>query len=53
MSPEMQTVIALVVVAIAAAMLVRGMLRKKAPGCGGGCGAVSRDARKLRARLGL
>ena len=53
MTPEIQTVLALAVVAVAALWLVRRALRKDpAKGCGGGeCGAVSPEVKKLRKRL--
>lgn len=53
MTPEIQTLLALAVVAIAAVWLTRRVLRKKAShGCGGGeCGAVSPEVKKLQARL--
>ncbi|MGC4072433.1 MAG: FeoB-associated Cys-rich membrane protein [Nibricoccus sp.] len=56
MSPEIQTIAALAIVAVAAALLARSLLKKKkTPGCGGGygCNALSSDAKKLRAKLGL
>ena len=53
MSPQSQTIIALVVVAVAATLLVRSWIRKsQKPGCGSeGCGAVSPEMKKLQARL--
>jgi hypothetical protein len=52
MTPSTQTVIALGIVALAAAFLLRSWLRKKkSPGCGGDCGAVSPEVKKLQARL--
>ena len=54
MSPAVQTVIALALVALAAALLVRGAIRRRRnPGCGsnGACGAVSPEVRKLQAGL--
>jgi hypothetical protein len=52
MSSTLQTVIALAVVAIAAALLVRSWLKKKSPGCGSeACGAVSPEIKKLQAKL--
>lgn len=52
MSPEYQTIAALVIVAMAAIWLVlRALAKRKNPGCGTDCGAVSRDMRKLQARL--
>jgi hypothetical protein len=41
MSPEIQTIAALLVVAVSVALLARSLLKKKAPGCGGGCGCPS------------
>lgn len=52
MSPSLQTLIALGLVALAAAFLLRAWLgRKKSPGCGGACGAVSPEVKQLQARL--
>jgi len=52
-SSSLQTILALVVVALAAAYLLRGWFRKKKnPGCGGGeCGAVNPEIKKLQAHL--
>ncbi len=53
MSPEAQTVSALVIVALAAGwLLYRAFSGRRQPGCGGeACGAVSADARALRRKL--
>jgi membrane protein implicated in regulation of membrane protease activity len=53
MSATLQTVIALAIVAIAAALLLRSWLSKrKKPGCGSeSCSAVSPEIRKLQAKL--
>lgn len=53
MSPSLQTVIALGLVAFAATWLVLGVVRKRPqPGCGReGCGAVSPEVKKLQAKL--
>ncbi len=53
MSSSSQTIVALVIVALAAAWLVRNAVRKsRTPGCGSeGCGAISPDAKSLRRRL--
>jgi hypothetical protein len=52
MSPEFQTVAALIVVALAAAYLFsRAFRKRKNPGCGTDCGAISPQMRKLQARL--
>ncbi|QYM79027.1 hypothetical protein K0B96_17255 [Horticoccus luteus] len=53
MTPEVQTLLALLVVAVAAVWLVvRAMGKRKQSGCGGGeCGAISPEVRKLQARL--
>jgi hypothetical protein len=52
MSPSLQTAIALIIVVLAAVYLIRTMLKKRrSPGCGDGCGAVSPDVKKLQARL--
>jgi hypothetical protein len=42
MNPSMQTVLALVIVAIAATcLLVRALAKRKNPGCGGDCGCAT------------
>jgi len=52
MSATLQTIVALGIVALAAALLVRSWLAKrKSPGCGGACGAVSPEIKKLQAKL--
>ena len=54
MSSSLQTLIALALVALAAAFLLRSWLRKKkSPGCGstGACGAISPEVKKLQAKL--
>jgi len=52
MTPEIQTLLSLLAVAIAAVWLVRRAFRKKSSGCGGGeCGAISPEVKKLQARL--
>jgi hypothetical protein len=52
MSSFLQTVIALAVVALAAVLLMRSFLNKrKQPGCGADCGAVSPEVKKLQAKL--
>jgi len=54
MSSSLQALIALALVAIAAAFLLRSWLRKKkSPGCGstGACGAISPEVKKLQAKL--
>ena len=52
MTPQVQTIAALLVVAFAAAWLVRWALETRhQSGCGEGCGAISPDARALRKRL--
>ena len=52
MSPQLQTIVALAVVALAAALLVRSWLnKKKQPGCGANCGAVSPEMKRLQAKL--
>jgi hypothetical protein len=52
MSPPLQTVIALAIVAIAAAALVRrAVLKRRNPGCGGDCGCPANEFKeKLRSR---
>lgn len=52
MSSSAQTLIALALVALAAAFLLRSWLRKKkSPGCAGECGAVSPEVKQLQARM--
>jgi len=54
MSPEIQTIVALAIVALTVGWLVFRALRKDpAQGCSGSgaCGAVSPEIKKLRARL--
>ncbi len=53
MSSSTQTILALVVVALAAAWLLRGWFgKKKSSGCGSeGCGAVSPEVKKLQRHL--
>lgn len=55
MSPALQTIIALALVALAAAYLLRPFFQKKkpAPGCGCGpdCGAITPEVRRLQAKL--
>jgi hypothetical protein len=52
MSPAFQTIAALVVVACAAIWLVlRANAKRKNPGCGSDCGAVSPQMKRLQARL--
>lgn len=44
MSPHLQSVAALVIVAVAAVWLVaRALAKRKQPGCGGECGCPSAD----------
>jgi hypothetical protein len=52
-SSSLQTILALAVVVLAVAWLLRGWLgRKKSSGCGNeGCGAVSPEIKKLQAQL--
>lgn len=49
----LQTIIAFVIVAVAAALLLRSWFgKKKSSGCGSeGCAAVSPEIRKLQAKL--
>ena len=54
MSSTLQTIIALGIVAVAAALLARHYFKQRAnPGCGsnGQCGAVSPEIRKLKSKL--
>ncbi len=52
MSPEIQTIAALVIAAAAAAwLIVRAVRKSRNPGCGTDCGAVSPDVKRLQARI--
>ncbi len=52
MTPEFQTIAALIVVALAASyLIVRALRKRRNPGCGSDCGAISPEIRKLQARL--
>lgn len=53
MSATLQTVIALAIVAVAAALLLRSWFgKKKSSGCGSeSCSAISPEIKKLQARL--
>jgi len=53
MTPDHQTIAALVIVALVAAWLLwRALFRRGAGGCGGGeCHAISPEVKKLQARL--
>lgn len=49
MSPDFQTIAALVVVAVAATWLIaRALAKRKNPGCGGDCGCATTE---LKAKL--
>jgi hypothetical protein len=52
MTPELQSILALVVVLVAAGWLVRrAIAKRKNPGCGTDCGAVSPDLKRLQSHL--
>ena len=53
MPPAVQTIVALAIVAVAAALLLRSWFgKRKKTGCGSdGCAAVSPEVRKLQAKL--
>jgi hypothetical protein len=53
MTPTLQTIIALAIVAIAAGLLLRSWFgKKKSSGCGNeSCSAVSPEIKKLRSKL--
>jgi hypothetical protein len=52
MSASFQTLVALAIVVLAAVLLVRAFWKKrKSPGCGADCGAVSPEIKKLQAKL--
>jgi len=51
-SSTLQTLIALALVALAVAFLARSWFAKrKNPGCGSDCGAVSPEVKRLQAKL--
>ncbi len=52
MSAELQTYAALAIVAFAAAWLIlRAIAKRKHPGCGTDCGAISPEIKRLQAHL--
>jgi len=52
MNSDLQTVLALAIVAVAALWLVhRAFAKRNHPGCGSDCGAVSPEVRRLKSRL--
>ncbi|HVU36460.1 MAG TPA: hypothetical protein VHE61_23680 [Opitutaceae bacterium] len=52
MNSSLQTILALALVAIAATYLVlRALAKRRNPGCGGDCGAVSPEIKRLQAQL--
>lgn len=53
MSAQLQSIVALVIVAVAAGWLVvRALAKRRNSGCGGGeCGAISPEVKKLQAKL--
>jgi hypothetical protein len=52
MSPGIQSLLALAVVAIAAiGLTLRALAKRRHPGCGSDCGAVSPEIKRLQARL--
>jgi len=52
LSSSLQTFIALAIVTLAAALLLRSWFsKKKSSGCGSNCGAVSPEIKKLQAQL--
>ena len=52
MSPGIQTLVALLIVTFALTWLVlRANAKRKQPGCGSDCGAVSPELKRLQARL--
>jgi hypothetical protein len=52
MSAQLQTIVALGLVALTAMLLLRDFRKKRAqPGCGSTCGAVSPEIKKLQSRL--
>lgn len=52
MTPEVQSILALLVVALAVAgLLWRSYRKRKQPGCGTECGAVSPEIKRLQKQL--
>jgi hypothetical protein len=52
MSSTFQTISALAIVALAVVWLIaRAVAKRRNPGCGSDCGAVSPEMRRLQARL--
>lgn len=52
MSADIQTLVALAVVVLAAVgLIVRAIRRRNQPGCGHDCGAVSPEVKRLQAKL--
>lgn len=52
MTADLQSILALAVVALAAIWLVRrALLKRKNPGCGSDCGAVSPDLKRLQSHI--
>lgn len=52
MTQDFQTIAALAVVALAATYLIARAIRKrKNPGCGSDCGAISPEIRDLKSRM--
>lgn len=51
MSPQVQTMAALAIVAAAAIWLILRALRRRRSGCGTDCGAISPEVRKLQAHM--
>jgi hypothetical protein len=52
MSPEFQTIAALIIVALAALWLVlRSLAKRKNPGCGDDCTAMTPELKRLQSHL--
>jgi hypothetical protein len=52
MSAELQSILALAIVVIAVVgLVVRAVRKRRQPGCGHDCGAVSPEVKRLQARL--
>ncbi len=52
MTPEIQTIVALMIVGAAAIWLIaRAVAKRRNPGCGTDCGAVSPELKKLQSHL--
>ena len=52
MSPQLQSLLALILVALAAGWLVRrSLVKKKTPGCGSDCGCAASEVKAAAAKI--